>query len=578
MMRRHTLAAVLAVAIGSSSAASAQEHPVAVFEAGPTFPGSAHAVAVGDLDRDGRDDAAVILDGALRIYYGADGGLGARQQDIALPSSLGSPRHIALGDLTGDGARDVVVLSALGYVDVLTGPEYVAWGTVMAASGAIDLALGDVNGDGRLDVVVRTPNSIVVLPNGGQGLLAPVATPTAGVIAWTHDLTAVGDVTGDGLADVVTIAEGQPMVHRASAAGSFGGGVDAGLLSTQTARSVALADMNKDGRLDIVALTPAPFVLLNNGDGTFSEAGSTSSGVVVDVMEGGGAQVALADYNGDGHLDVAAFSNGGPARLYAGSAAGVPRGETSVEVQDIAADFAPGDFDGDGFADLIMVAPDRAICYRVVFGQCVEPWTMPGSVRVMHGRLTFATLQLTVEALRVQLEQFRTGNPLEAQVADLSAQLSDANERALAHQGETAAAYSRIGALEISIAAKDSLISERDATIAAKNAEIAGLRADLAILVQTNTGLQNSLTAANRIVDSLVRYAFVQAADVHAATAARDRTRQHLDRASGMVGLRSAIIVAAESDYRLGMSAMAAGSYATALTSFDNAYTRVQKY
>jgi hypothetical protein len=60
----------------------------------------------------------------------------------------------------------------------------------------------------------------------------------------------------------------------------------------------AMADVNGDGKLDVVLLGVDTFVLLGNGDGTFVPPEATYFLV-------GAAGVAIADLNGDGFLDFA---------------------------------------------------------------------------------------------------------------------------------------------------------------------------------------------------------------------------------------------------------------------------------
>jgi len=68
----------------------------------------------------------------------------------------------------------------------------------------------------------------------------------------------------------------------------------------KTPLGVAIADLNHDGKLDIVTSNdnPSASVLLGSGDGTFQPVTSYDT---FDV----GTSVAVADFNGDGHPDLA---------------------------------------------------------------------------------------------------------------------------------------------------------------------------------------------------------------------------------------------------------------------------------
>lgn len=74
-----------------------------------------------------------------------------------------------------------------------------------------------------------------------------------------------------------------------------------------SAVSVAAADLNGDGKLDIVVSNLSACytcsngsvgILLGNGDGTFQAAQTYDAG------GNGAAEIAVADVNGDGKLDV----------------------------------------------------------------------------------------------------------------------------------------------------------------------------------------------------------------------------------------------------------------------------------
>jgi len=119
----------------------------------------------------------------------------------------------------------------------------------------------------------------------------------------------VGDVNGDGLPDIV-LGKGRhwPLFNRVLLNDGHGGFV-ANNLGTAPDRtySAALADVDGDGHLDIVVSNDAPnrkLVYLNDGKGHFTEFGTFGH------PKWSTRYVTLADLNGDGYPDIVAANRG----------------------------------------------------------------------------------------------------------------------------------------------------------------------------------------------------------------------------------------------------------------------------
>jgi hypothetical protein len=318
---RFIFVVLAAIALLLPRAAAAQTPPQ--FLPPSTFSsGGANAfqVTLADVNGDGLLDAiAANGTGGVGVSFG--NGDGTFRPPVTYPPGCSS---VAVADVNADGTPDLVVTVAgeESSVAVLLG---IGDGTFQPAvwypSGlnfALDVKVADLNNDGKVDLAVGecgpegcSPGQIGavgVLLGNGDGTFRRATTYAGG----QPRSIALGDVNRDGRPDVVTAnwQLGTVGVWLGNGDGSFQTmrAYDAGAVSPQ---SIALADLNGDGRLDIAvasyvdhAFSPGiPVgVLLGNGDGTFQP--------VVNYPSGGidTAAVAVADVNVDGIPDLLASS------------------------------------------------------------------------------------------------------------------------------------------------------------------------------------------------------------------------------------------------------------------------------
>ena len=183
---------------------------------------------------------------------------------------------VAIADLNGDGREDLVASNYNSLVTVLLGDGTGSFGPVMYFGGGYDaaaIAVGDLNGDGKLDVVTannRSSSASVLLANGDGSLHSHVDYPTGG----SPFSIALGDLNGDGHLDVVTDSHGSDY----SAVSVLLGNGDGSLAppmdypTTYFPRSVAVADLDGDGKLDVVTANGT-----TTGSGTISVLLQTTS-------------------------------------------------------------------------------------------------------------------------------------------------------------------------------------------------------------------------------------------------------------------------------------------------------------
>jgi Ca2+-binding RTX toxin-like protein len=236
----------------------------------------------------------------------------------------------------------------------------------------IPLAIGDLNGDGRLDLVtaniggdpfaVPTPPGTVsvLLGNGGGTFSAATPYLTGSVLPFS---VALGDLNGDGRLDLAVAnyghllpgGDGTISVFLGEGDGTFSAATQYPTLDTPSApQSVAIGDLNGDGKLDLAVASASNriSVLLGNGDGSFL----TQSPLSFSGIDNPGS-VAIADLNGDGLLDLAVANFGVPPNNAGAVSVLLGRGDGGFNhfrftTGTNASSVAIGDLNGDSHLDL----------------------------------------------------------------------------------------------------------------------------------------------------------------------------------------------------------------------------------
>lgn len=336
-----------------------------------------------DVNGDGKPDLLVAEqcqdnncnNGAVSVLLG--NGDGTFQAGQAFSSGGLYSLWIAAGDVNGDGKTDVVVTNqcvsgsncSQGSVAVLLGNgdgTFQAATTYATDNDGQTVTLADVNGDGKLDIILANEcsdstcdsGSVSIMLGNGDGTFQSAVSYNSGG-TWTLG-AAVGDVNGDGKPDLVvpnecvsqsSCSNGLVAVLLGNGDGTFqtavtynSGGADA--------NAVQLADMNNDGKLDVVVQNYCASssncnngtmsVLLGNGDGTFQTAVSTN------IPQAGGWQsIIIGDFNGDHKLDVA---SGASESFLLGNGDGTLQAPQSLAAT--GSGIVSADFNGDGRPDL----------------------------------------------------------------------------------------------------------------------------------------------------------------------------------------------------------------------------------
>jgi hypothetical protein len=271
-------------------------------------------MAAADFQGDGLIDLAITKTDSFveprEISLLRSAGGGAFLDATFLPA-IEVPRCLDAGDVDGDGDQDIVIGYQSGEhrVGILHNDGAGNFGSAqllaLIEGRADDVAAIDLDEDDDLDLLILQAGGeeVIVLENEGAGSFAqPVA--YGGISSAYFGHLAVGDIDVDDDPDLVvgrSLAVDTQSIYRNNGDGTF-----AAPEPINTPFSYAgndLGDVDGDHDLDLALLSeggPAVLLLLNNGSGVFTSAGTFSSGAETQL----GTELTLADLDQDGLADV----------------------------------------------------------------------------------------------------------------------------------------------------------------------------------------------------------------------------------------------------------------------------------
>jgi len=296
----------------------------------------------------------------LSVIGAAAATLADGQVNFSTPPTYGGSGNVFVADFNGDGKPDIL---AGGTLNPGNGDGTIATGAPVKGQ---PLAVADFNGDGKPDVLEQGQGTLLVLLGNGDGTSQPpIATNSGASLA----VVAAADLNGDGKADVAGVFNNTLLVYLSNGDGTFAAGVPYNLGTQQGGYYMVFDDFNGDHKTDVAVFTQGSgagqvIVLLGNGDGTFQSTVLITTGVAAPQS------IAVGDFNGDEKLDLATAELVGSGNaqvatvvLQLGNGDGTFQTPTAVCTGPYwgfvfggeGLDLAAADLNGDGKLDLVFV-------------------------------------------------------------------------------------------------------------------------------------------------------------------------------------------------------------------------------
>ncbi len=332
------------------------------------------AVGLGDADRDGRPDAALIGSGVAVVLRNEEGGFGATE--LLRATGIQEEGRATFQDLDGDGYPELLV----GFKGTPGSPFPLPQGTPAVPAepavmifrndaGLFDptavwthgsgteglVTAADVDGDGLLDLLVGIKDGIASIRRGCIGEQGPCFDdePAWQSQADLHPTSmAWGDLDGDRDLDLA-IQTNQGGLHIFENRSDPESGIElvaaAVFAHANEGTDVHWVDWNGDGAVDLLAGTTVDIQLYRNVAGALEPAwispGSMATGGVRPL-----------DWDADGDMDLVVDTLGDDVRIYLQDPTGPTFGPARLALseENTARSLATGDVDGDGRSDLLL--------------------------------------------------------------------------------------------------------------------------------------------------------------------------------------------------------------------------------
>jgi hypothetical protein len=358
------------------------------------------AMAIADVNHDNKPDLIALEQppngGKARVELFLGNGKGGFAAKETYPLA-GFVFNLVVADLNDDGHPDIILNDGTLLLGVGDG-TFKAGTKVPLPSSTTSMVAADFNHDKKIDLAVVTFGDMVAvfLGNGNGTLQAP--TWYSGV--YQGETISTADIDGDGNLDLILGPQsggglsptpsdmggtGGLGVLMGAGDGTFKGALAYATGSTQSNLAYAIADINGDGKPDILT---ASSLLVGDGTGHFTvKLGKQFPGLTKSV----GSVIRVADLNRDKKNDAIVTTTdtqGNPSTAYVflGQTGGKFASGRALSVTDVL-DVAVADFNGDGIPDLALLSykSGSGISLHVLLGTGTGSFESPLTVTLPSG-------------------------------------------------------------------------------------------------------------------------------------------------------------------------------------------------